>query len=98
MIEIIWTYRVRQNRLTKFLEYYSASGVWAGLFCTAPEYRGTDLLRDTEDPFRFATVDHWDSYEAYDAFLRTRHAEYERIDAACAYFTLEETKIGCFEH
>lgn len=98
MIDIIWTYRVRRDRLTEFLHYYSAEGVWADFFRAAGDYRGTDLLRDTEDPFRFATVDHWGSYEVYQLFLGAHQAEYARIDAACAFFTLEETKVGCFEH
>lgn len=97
MIDVIWTYRVRKNRLTDFLRYYAAEGVWADLFRAAPEYRGTDLLRDQEDPFRFATVDHWESLEAYQRFLDLHQADYKRIDAECAYLTLEETKVGCFE-
>ena len=97
MIEIIWAYRVRKERVAEFLDYYSSNGVWAELFQKATEYRGTDMLRDCEDPFRFATVDRWDSWEAFEQFKCDHQKEYDWIDTACAEFTTEETKVGVFE-
>jgi heme-degrading monooxygenase HmoA len=97
VIEIIWTYRVHPERVAEFQRFYNSDGVWAALFRRAPEYRGTTLLRDQDDPLRFATVDCWDSLHAFEAFMDKHKAEYEQIDAACARFTTEETRIGSFE-
>ena len=97
MVEIIWTYRVRKERLAEFGQYYAAGGVWAELFKKAQGYRGTTLLRDHDDPLRFATVDRWDSWEAFEQFKRDHQKEYDWIDTACAEFTTEETKVGIFE-
>jgi heme-degrading monooxygenase HmoA len=97
MIEVIWTYRVRKESLADFEHYYRADGVWAELFRKAPEYRGTTLLRDRDDPLRFATVDRWESWEAYERFLREHRNSYEMIDGLCADFTTEETKVGAFD-
>ena len=97
MIEVIWTYRVREEHLAAYERYYHSDGVWAELFRRAPEYRGTVLLRDCDDPLRFATVDRWESWPAYERFLSEHRAEYEQIDAACAEFTTEEARVGCFD-
>jgi heme-degrading monooxygenase HmoA len=97
VIEIIWTYRVRQERLCDFERYYRSDGVWAQLFRNAAAYRGTVLLHDSEDPLRFATIDRWESLAGCEEFLKQHRAEYERIDAVCAAFTTEETRVGSFE-
>jgi Antibiotic biosynthesis monooxygenase len=97
MIEVIWTYRVREEHLAEFDRFYHSGGVWAEFFHGAPEYRGTVLLRDGDDRLRFVTIDRWDSRGAYERFLRDHDSGYRQLDAACADFTTEETRIGCFE-
>src|SRR5947209_66355 len=97
MIEVIWTYRVRHEQVAEYERYYSDNGVWAELFSKAPEYRGTILLRDKDDSLRFATVDRWESWAAYERFLQEHRTEYDRIDGLCGEFTAEELKVGVFE-
>lgn len=97
MVEVIWTYRVREKYLADFERYYRADGVWAQFFRAADGYRGTILLRDRENKRRFATVDRWETLDSYERFLREHQAEYAKIDMVCAAWTTEETRVGCFE-
>jgi heme-degrading monooxygenase HmoA len=65
MVEILWEFEVRAEAVAQFEEAYGAEGVWAQLFRAEPGYRGTTLLRDTERPRRYVTIDRWDSLEQY---------------------------------
>jgi len=96
-IQVIWTYRVRKDSVAEFERYYRSDGVWAELFRKSPQYHGTTLLHDRDDPLKYATIDRWDSWDVYQAFLREHKKEYDWIDNMCAEFTTEEARVGCFE-
>lgn len=93
----LWEFRVRPEQLAAFEAAYGPAGDWVRLFRTDPAYLGTALLRDREDPFRFITVDHWATREAYRAFRERRRAEFEALDARCAGFTASERHLGDFD-
>jgi heme-degrading monooxygenase HmoA len=80
-----------------FHRAYGPDGAWVRLFRQAPGYVSTRLFRDRDDPFRFMTVDTWESEEAHQEF-RCRFAEaYAGLDEACEAFTLRETPLGRFD-
>lgn len=97
MIHILWEYKIKSEKAAEFERYYSASGIWVELFRRSSAYRGTALLRDTQNPSRFVTMDRWDHLASYEAFRGGNAAEYAEIDRVCAAFTSEERLLGIFE-
>ncbi len=98
MLQIVWTYRVRAEKARDFEAYYRATGDWANFFRKGKGYMRTELLRDRDDPLRFATVDVWSDFAAYEKFKAEHAAEYKERDAHCSAFTEDEQFIGYFEN
>ncbi len=96
LIAILWEYSVPLEHVADFERHYNSSGTWVIFFRRAAAYHGTVLLRDTETPGRYMTLDHWDSEDAYQAFSAEHEAEYRRIDAMCAALTSSERRLGLF--
>jgi heme-degrading monooxygenase HmoA len=97
MIEILWEYRVREDRREEFERIYCSDGRWAQFFSIDPAYISTSLMRDTLDPARYVTRDVWQSRAAYNSFRDSHAAEYQQIDRECSDLTIEERFVGIFE-
>ncbi len=91
----IWRFRVRPDRTVEFREAYGPDGAWARLFRRARGYRGTELLRSTDEN-TYVTVDRWDSAAEWDTFLETWREEYAALDRACEGLTESEEDLGTF--
>lgn len=97
MIQIVWEFVARGDQIAKFEKFYSATGSWATLFHRSPGFLGTALLRDTEIPSRYVTLDRWDSAASHQ-LMRERFAkEYAALDLDCEALTESERQIGVFE-
>lgn len=96
MIEIIWTYTVKPERRSEFEKRYASNGDWAELFGRAKGYRGTSLLRDVSSENRYATVDRWESVEAFQAFKTNFSQAYDELDREFSGFTNDELHVGTF--
>jgi hypothetical protein len=57
MIQIAWQYEVKEESRGRFELAYGPGGAWSTLFARAPGYRGTALLRDTQSPRKYMTID-----------------------------------------
>jgi heme-degrading monooxygenase HmoA len=98
MVRIVWEFLVRAHRLPEFERHYSGvGGSWAQLFSKSPGFRGTVLLRNTQDPRHFLTIDSWDSVVAQLRIREQFHDEYSRLDQACEELTESERRVGVFE-
>jgi heme-degrading monooxygenase HmoA len=97
VVEYIWEFQARPDRIAQFEKFYAATGEWAALFRRCPGFLGTSLLRDTESPARFLTIDRWDTAASHHAMREQFSAEYETLDRACESLTESETRIGVFE-
>jgi hypothetical protein len=94
MVAFVWEFVARDNRVAEFEHAYSSAGAWAQLFAKAADFRGTWLLRDSENTRRFLTMDRWQSVEAQsERFAR----EYQELDRDCKKLTESEHRIGIFE-
>jgi len=93
---VVWEFRVRADARERFEIQYGPQGEWAALFRQSAEYVQTDLVRDSEDPLRFLTLDFWKSSAAYEQFRQLHAAEYKAIDARCDAMTESEKEIGRF--
>lgn len=97
LIEFVWEFVARKDRVADFERYYSASGAWAKLFEKNPGYRGTVLLRDAEQPNRYLTIDRWDGTELYHSMRQRFAKEFEELDRMCEAFTEVERRLGAFD-
>ena len=97
MIQFVWEFIARGDKIAEFEKHYSAAGSWATLFRDSPGYLGTTLLRDAQTPRRYLTIDRWESMESHHA-MRERFAEqYGALDRECEVLTEIERQIGIFE-
>jgi len=94
MYVIIWEYQVKAERLVAFEKIYASNGAWAELFRKEEGYLGTELLRDSNQPQRYITIDRWTSSEAYDSFRAKWKDEYKALDARCQNLTERESLLG----
>ena len=94
MHAVLWRYRVAPGREAAFEALYGADGDWARLFRASPDYLGTQLWRDADQPDAYLTIDRWTSRAAYEAFLEARRADYAALDARGDALTVEEERLG----
>jgi heme-degrading monooxygenase HmoA len=94
MFVVIWEYQVRPDLQKEFETVYAEDGAWAEFFRQDTGYLGTQLLRDTQLPHRYLTIDRWTSQAEYEAFLTQWQAEYTALDARCADLTEQESPLG----
>ncbi|MCB2217852.1 antibiotic biosynthesis monooxygenase family protein [Desulfofustis glycolicus] len=95
-ITVLWEYIVRDGYLDQFLQAYASDGTWAELFRKHPGYLKTELIRDSSNPNRFITIDHWVSLPAYSTMKHLSRNEYKSMDEHCEKFTVDENYIGVF--
>jgi heme-degrading monooxygenase HmoA len=97
MVRFVWEFIARADRVEEFDRYYESAGTWAELFRNGPGYRGTQLLRDAENPHRYLTIGSWDNAGAQRAWRQRFAKQYEEMDRSCEAFTESERNIGIFE-
>jgi heme-degrading monooxygenase HmoA len=93
---IIWEFKVQPQHLDPFSSAYDSDGDWARLFHQAEGYRGTQLLRSSEEPNRFLTIDVWDSEPCFQLFQERFGPQYRELDSRLEGFTVCEKKVGSF--
>jgi hypothetical protein len=54
------------------------------------------VLRDSKNPRRYLTIDHWDSEVEREQALADHKEEYTELDTAFAEWTESETEVGIF--
>ncbi len=96
MIEIVWEFVVKEEARGQFELAYGPGGAWSKLFARYPGFRGTTVLRDTENPRRYLTIDLWETAAQREPALDEREAEYSNLDAAFADWTESKTEVGIF--
>jgi len=96
MIVLVWEFRVQPGRAAEFERAYGPVGDWARLFRRSPAYHGTELLRDSQEPERYLTLDRWNGASDFEAFKSAHGDDYRRLDQACEPLCSEERLIGRF--
>lgn len=94
---VIWEFQVKPEAKLAFEQAYGPEGDWARLFSQSADYRGTQLLRDTNCPGRYLTLDRWTSRAAFHQFKQAHQADYDTFDQRCEALTDHESLIGEFE-
>ncbi len=96
MVEIIWEFVVKEEARGRFELAYGPGGAWSRLFARRPGFRGTTLLRDTQDPRRYLAIDLWETEAQRAQALAERQAEYSDLDAAFTDWSESRTEVGVF--
>ena len=97
MFVALWEFEVKPGCEERFQKMYGREGDWAKLFRSDANYQKTRLLHDPAHPAIYVTLDFWASQQAYETFVASHTAEYERLDGAGEKWVLRERKIGWFE-
>ena len=97
MFVALWEFEVKPGCQERFQKVYGPGGDWATLFRNDANYQETRLLHDSARPAIFLTLDFWTSRQAYERFIASHAAEYQRLDAVGEELTRRERKIGWFE-
>lgn len=96
MIEIVWVFEAKAERLPEFRQHYQSNGEWSRLFRRANGYVETLMLEDVINQRRFLVVDRWEHLADFEAFKQEFGAEYAAMDNRCEEFTVKEERIGVF--
>ena len=96
MIEFVCEFVVKEEARGQFELAYGPGGAWSKLFARCPGFRGTTVLRDTENLRRYLTIDIWDTLAQREQMLSERKAEYSDLEAAFADWTESRTEVGTF--
>ena len=97
MYVILWTFEVRPGFEAEFERAYATDGDWVQLFRQSPGHLNTELLHDTERRRHYATIDRWESREAFEVFRREFRAAYEALDLRCAPLRVSQRLMGRFQ-
>jgi heme-degrading monooxygenase HmoA len=97
MYVVVWSFRVRPERIRHFERIYGAEGDWAQLFSRSPGFIRTDLWRDPNVVGSYFTADYWRDPQDYDQLLRAHVGDYTRLDQESEALTLSEERIGGYE-
>jgi heme-degrading monooxygenase HmoA len=96
MVEIVWEIVVKERARGQFELAYGPGGAWSNLFARSPGFRGTTLLRDTENPRRYLLIDLWETAAQRGQGLAERKAEYSGLESTFADWTESWTEVGTF--
>jgi hypothetical protein len=96
MIEIVWEFLVQEEARGQFELAFGPGGVWSKLFGRCPGFRGTTVLRDTNNPQRYLMVDLWDNAAQREQALVDHQAAYLELEAVFAEWTESKTEVGTF--
>jgi hypothetical protein len=96
MIEVVCEFIVKEEARGQFELAYGPGGAWSRLFAGAPGFRGTTLLRDTQDPRRYLAVDVWDTEDQRALALAGCSDDYAALEAAFGDWTESWTEMGVF--
>lgn len=93
---VVWEFRIKSRKRRAFERAYGPDGEWSKFFRKGKGYIATELIRDSQQPDRYITLDYWKSRKHYEIFKKQNRKLYEIIDARCEALTAEECEIGQF--
>ena len=93
---IIWEFRIRRRKRRDFERAYGSDGEWAKFFRKGKGYIATELIRDSQQPDKYITLDYWRSRNHYENFRKQNRKMYQAIDERCEALITHEYEIGQF--
>lgn len=96
MIEIIREFVIAEQARGQFELLFGPGGSWSRLFAKRPGFRGTTLLRDTEDVRRYLAVEIWDTTAQRDHSVEECQTELKNLEAEIADWAESQAHLGVF--
>lgn len=96
MIEIIREFVVKEETQGLFELAYGPGSAWSKLFARCAGFRGTTVMRDTQDTRRYLIIELWDTPAQREQALAEHQAEYTKLETALADLTESRTEVGSF--
>lgn len=96
MIEIVREIIVRQEAQGQFELVYGPGGAWSKLFGKSPGFRGTTVLKDTNNPRRYLIIDLWDTEVQQEQALSECADEYSKLNADLEDWIESRIEVGVF--
>jgi heme-degrading monooxygenase HmoA len=96
MIEVIYEFVTNLGAGGRFELAFGPGGAWSKLFSGSPGFRGTTLLRDTNDPQRYLIVDLWDSEAAREQAVAEHQDATLALAAELEAWVASEQDLGTF--
>ncbi len=79
LYSLIWRYKIKPDKRERFEFEYGLNGSWARLFNESKKYKGSLLLKSTEEVNTYTLIDTWTDIEAYKTFLKENDQEYNKL-------------------
>ena len=96
MIEVIREFDIKEESRSRFELAFGPGGAWSSLFARCPGFRGTTVLRDTQNPGRYLTIELWETEAQREQVLTENRTGYSELEAAFDEWTESRTKLGVF--
>ena len=97
MIEFVWEYTIHPDKRGLFELVFGPGGAWSQAFAAAEGYRGTSVMRDSDNGDRYMLVDVWDSPEDFERATTENAAAYATLQTTLAEITTERHLHGTFQ-
>jgi hypothetical protein len=96
MIEIVREFVAKEATRGQFELTFGPGGAWSKLFAQRPGFRGTTLLRDTENLHRYLLFELWDTAAQRAQALAELGDAYAQVEAALAGWSASRNELGAF--
>ncbi|MDD5582912.1 MAG: hypothetical protein PHS99_06840 [Candidatus Marinimicrobia bacterium] len=97
MIEHISEYILKPDYRQRFELLFGPGGQWDKLFSRCEGYKGTTVLRDTENPNRLLIFDLWTSVEHRIFAIKTQEKLYSNVELLFQEWAVSKTDWGIFK-
>jgi len=96
MIEVVWEFVVREETRGHFELAFGPGGLWGKLFGSCQGYRGTTVMRDTDDQRRYLVVDLWETSESREQALAEHDEAAADLETTLSTWVETRTDMGVF--
>ena len=96
MVEIVWEFVVKEESRGQFELAYGPGGAWSKLFARCPGFRGTTVLRDTRNHWRYLTIDLWETEAQWAQALVERKTEHSDLETVFSEWIESRMEVGIF--
>jgi hypothetical protein len=96
MVEVIREYIVKEGARGQFELAFGPGGAWGRLVEDRPGFRGTTLLRDTDDGRRYLTIELWEAADHRARMLTECADQVVALEAAFTDWTESRAELGTY--
>jgi hypothetical protein len=96
MIQIVREFVVKETYRGQFELAFGPGGFWGKLYSQCSGFKGTTVLRDTEQLKRYLVIDMWDTQSHWRQAQIDHKSDYNDLHASLAEWTESSIEVGKF--